>query len=133
MNLPLLLACLALVLPCAGQSVTLRIPAVEVVDLERLRLAIAQVETGNRNVVGRHGEVGPLQSTSAARATVRGGDRAYLAWLLLTVPQPTPYRLALAWHAGPTGARHPTRRQLDYAARVQAVYGDLTRRQYGAH
>ena len=120
MNLPLLLACLALVLPCAGQSVSVTILAPEVPDFEVMHRAIALRETGNRNVRGRHGEHGSTQTTTAARRY--GDSRQSLARLYLIVPNPTPYRLALAWNAGPTGMNQPTKAQRAYAEQVANLY-----------
>ena len=97
------------------------------VDLPRLLDCIAQVETGNRPLLGRHGERGRTQTTTAARVTVRGSPLAYLAWLERIVRDPTPYRLALAWHCGPAGMKIANARQRDYAARVVNLYSERER------
>ena len=94
------------------------------VDLPRLLDCIAQVETGNRPLLGRHGERGRTQTTTAARVTVRGSPLAYLAWLARIVRDPTPYRLALAFHAGPIGMQHPTAEQKRYAQDVENLYNE---------
>jgi hypothetical protein len=100
----------------------LALPLRAEVDLPRLLDCIAQVETGNRPMIGAHGERGRCQTTFAARVTIRGSPLAYLAWLARIVHDPTPYRLALAWHAGPTGMKIANARQRAYAERVERLY-----------
>jgi hypothetical protein len=98
------------------------VPLAAEVDLNRELRAIEAVETGNRWQIGHAGETGPAQMTLAARMTVRGDPINYLRWLAEIIPNPTPYRLALAYHAGPTGMLHPNAKQRDYAQRCANLY-----------
>jgi hypothetical protein len=108
------LALLLLAMPLAAQ-----------VDLAREYRSICAVETGGHWQVGRAGETGPAQFGVAARMTVRTPE-GYLRWLSEIVPNPTAYRIALAYHAGPTGMLHATASQKDYAQRCQNLYLDPT-------
>ena len=96
------------------------------IDVDREYRCICAVETGGRDLTGRSGERGPAQIGTAARVTIRGKAIDYVRWLIQITTDPTPYRIALAHHCGPTGMQHPNRLQRDYAQRVANLYGDPT-------
>jgi hypothetical protein len=99
------------------------LPAVAQIDEARELRCIGAVETGNRWMVGRAGEIGPQQMTAAARKRALD-PLEYLRWLEKVVPDPTPYRLALAWAAGPAGMRDAPYRKRDEAQRAANLYYD---------
>lgn len=94
----------------------------------RLLDAIAMVETGGRPRPGKSGERGAHQMMPAAIRD-NGTPERHLAWLARHLPDPTPYRLALAWNAGLTrtleGRTLP--RHHDHAQRVANLYHASTR------
>lgn len=81
------------------------------------------IETPRGQRVGKNGELGRMQMTRASRMIART-PLGYLRWLEKTVPDPTPYRLALAWNAGPTGMQNPSDRQTDHAQRLANLFYD---------
>jgi hypothetical protein len=103
------------------------------VDHGRLLWAIAAVETGHKPRPGRSGETGAHQMMPAAIRD-NGTPQRHLAWLARHLPNPTPYRLALAWNAGLTatieGRTLP--RHHDHAQRVVNVYEAISLDHYAA-
>jgi hypothetical protein len=77
---------------------------------------------------GRADEVGPCQLSPAVRLLNRRDAPQHLRWLRRHLPQPTVFRLALAWQVGLTGCRRGdgTPAQLDRAQRVLQLYLDRT-------
>lgn len=90
--------------------------------------AIAQVETGNRPRPGRALEVSAYQMTPAVWLSYSGTARQraakHLQWLKSRVPNPTAYRLALAWNGGLGALRNAKPATVDYATRVENLYHD---------
>lgn len=97
--------------------------------------AIAEVETGNRDVVGAARERGPWQLTPAVRTQVGGHDyQAALKWLRMLKAEMghyhihvNPTNLALSWNAGIHATRKgraPMSSYL-YAQRVDNLYRAL--------
>lgn len=104
---------------------------VAALDEGALLRAIAEVETGNRHVRGRAGEMGPHQVGPAARAD-NGNAQRHLRWMQRTLREaglaPTPYLLALAWNAGCERVIQDREqaRHRNYARRVMNLYGEYT-------
>jgi hypothetical protein len=92
--------------------------------------AIAEVETGGRNVIGRHGETGATQMGPAARQD-NGTPQKHLEWikraLVLNGFAVTPFSIALAWNAGieRMAERRVLPRHYAYAESVVNLYRDF--------
>jgi hypothetical protein len=103
-------------------------PCVAAIDSSKMLHSIAQVETGNRNVRGAAGEISPYQMTPAVWRLYSGSAkeraRKHLLWLETQIPNPTPYRLALAWNGGLGALKNPKTATRDYASRVCNLYND---------
>lgn len=106
----------------------LALPCAAAVDTPAMLHAIAQVETGGRNVRGRAGEHSPYQLTPAVwhryRGTAKQRAAAHLHYLASKLPNPTTQRLALAWNGGLGSVDRPSAAQRDYANRVTNLYYD---------
>lgn len=100
-------------------------------DESRFLAATAAVETGvpfRPSRPGRAGEQGPYGLTFAVRVMDRRDAPQHLRWLERHLPDPTPYRLALAWQVGLDGCRRGrgTAAQRDRAQRVVNLLNDPT-------